>query len=166
MNFSFENFSISSVPQDNVGGDSFVDKDLHEMRKKIESRKGKQKRLKIIFCGLSIAVVALLASTLYSQYKLHNLTQAESEKGTLPVSLQTGEDVIKALSRHILLPKDTPQIAEIKDASKLRETQSFFKDTQNGDIVALYQTTIFIYRPSLDIVVAAGDVSGVGQINP
>ncbi len=156
---------------------SFESDEVFQMKQKIENRKNKQKRVRMVWGALVIVVILLAASTAYSQYKLYKLTKDEMTVGagttkgeigasSIPSTPKTGEDVIKSLSRHILLPQGNPQIAEVKDATKLRDSQAFFKDTQNGDVVVVYDTSIFIYRPSADIVVAAGDISGVGQVKP
>lgn len=145
---------------------SFAEIEMNSIKQKIEKRKIKQKRLKIIFFALSGVIVLLVCAFGYSQYKLYTLSKAEKATVENVVAPKTGEEVVKALSRHILLPEGTPQIAEVKDVTKLRETQAFFKNAENGDIVVVYETTIFVYRPSKDIVVASGDISGVGQVNP
>lgn len=145
---------------------SFADEHALDLKRKIDARKNKQKRVKMILGSLIGLVLFLAALTAYSQYKLMTLSRDEMGGVTTTSTPKTGEEVIAALSRHILLPTGTPQIAEVQDAARLRDTQAFFKDTQNGDIVVVYETTIFVYRPSQDIVIAAGDISGVGQINP
>ena len=145
--------------------------DVASIKQKIEKRKSKQKRLKIIFATLVGLVVVLASLFVYSQYKLYVLSKEEVSLGgnstkngvTVP---KTPEEIVLALKRHILVPEGTPQIAEVQDVEKLKETQAFFKDTQNGDIVIVYETMIYVYRPSVDIVVAASDISGMGQTNP
>lgn len=150
---------------------SFADEDLSHVKHKIEIRKSKQKKIKIIFGSLIGLVVILIIAVAYSQYKLQMLSQdemyiADRDKGTASASPKTAEEVIKALERHILLPSGNPQIAEIQDVAKLKESQAFFKDAQNGDIVVVYETMIYIYRPSADIVIGASDISGAGQTKP
>ena len=141
--------------------------ELDRIKQKIENRKIKQKRLKIIFGTFTVIIVLLLAIVGYSQYRLYTLSQEEvTATSTTQVAAKTGEEVVKALSRHILVPPGTPQIAEVKDVDRLRDSQAFFKDAENGDIVVVYGTAIILYRPSLDIVIAMGDISGVGQVKP
>jgi hypothetical protein len=161
---TFETSQVSSHAQQN---DSFASDEALAIKQKIHQRKGKQKKLKIIL-GLGVSLIfILMIAVLYSQYKLHLLAEAEKQSEVTKNSIpKTGEEVIKALTRHILVPQGVPQIAEVKDASKLRETQAFFKDVEAGDVVVVYDTTIFVYRPSKDIVVASGDISGTGQLKP
>ena len=143
---------------------SLADEHALHIKQKIEARKNKQKKIKLLLGGLILIIILLSTLTAYSQYKLYILSK--DEIGATSNIPKTGEEVVTALGRHILLPSGTPQIAEVQDASRLRDTQAFFKDAQNGDIVVVYETTIFVYRPSVDIVVAAGDISGAGQIKP
>lgn len=145
---------------------SLPDEHALQIKQKIDARKNKQKKVKLILAGLVALIIFLSALTAYSQYKLHILTKEEAGLTNASSTPQTGEEVLGALGRHILLPSGTPQIAEVQDAARLRETQAFFKDAQNGDIVVVYETTIFLYRPSQDIVIAAGDISGAGQVAP
>jgi hypothetical protein len=149
--------------------------EIANLKQKIEKRKEKQKKVKSLFIALILLVVVLGVLFGYSQYKLYLLSKAEvlvtsqGETATSSSALlkpKTGEEVIASLKRHILVPSGNPQIAEVQDVAKLKETQAFFKDAENGDIVLVYETMIFIYRPSSDIVIAASDISGVGQKKP
>lgn len=147
---------------------SFASQEVENIKQKIEKRKAKQRRLKVLVISVASIIGLLLSFALYSQYKLYKLTKAETvvakEEAIKPP--KTADEVIKALKRHILTPEGAPQIAEVKDSQHLRETQAFFKDVLNGDIVIVYPTTIFVYRPSLDVVVASGDISGQDQVKP
>lgn len=145
----------------------FAQSEVDRIKQKIEKRKARQKRIVALFSLLALVIVILIIVVGYSQYRLYKLSQEETviTDGTR-VTANTGEEVVKALSRHILVPQGKPQIAEVKDVTKLRNSQAFFKDAENGDIVVVYGTTIILYRPSLDIVVAMGDLSGVGQVKP
>ena len=176
---TFEKAKQEYVHQDSMIGDSstFANEEAHHIKQKIEKRKQKQQKVRMLIGGGILFLLAALIFAGYSQYKLYVLTKDEtfvrdtpstsattfSSTGTTP---KTGEDIIVSLKKHILVPEGNPQIAEIQDVMKLKETQPFFKDAKNGDIVIVYQTTIFIYRPSADIVVASGDISGVGQVKP
>lgn len=155
---------------------SHIEDDMDAMKHKIEKRKQKQKRQKTVFFTL-IALAGLFAVLFgYSQYKLYVLSQEEvantlttNNSVTSVVTINassTPDQVIKALGRHILLPAGNPQIAQIQDVTKLKDTQAFFKDAENGDIVVVYETMIYVYRPSKDVLVATSDISGVGQTKP
>lgn len=125
-------------------------------------KKAKQKRVKKIVLSLIVISIFFFITTIYSQYKVYKLSKFENAKSDL---LKGGtpnnpQQIIEAVSRHILLPTSTPQIAAVQDANKLSNSQAFFKDALNGDVVLVYETTIIIYRPSKDIVVAVGDIGG------
>lgn len=145
---------------------SFARGEMEKIKHKLEIRKKKQKRLKIIFLSLGSLITLLIIFVVYSQYKLYTLSRDEKIVPTAVTTATTGADVIKLLARHVLLPEGEPQIAEVKDVEKLRDTQAFFKNAENGDLIILYPTTIFIYRPAKDIVVSSGDISGLGQTKP
>lgn len=132
--------------------------------KNIQTKKTKQKRLKkVIFSLLSISIFFFL-TTAYSQYQVHILKKlAAAEELAHPEIPTTPNQIVEAVSRHILLPDTVPQIASIQDAKKLSTTQAFFKDAINGDVVLVYETAIIIYRPAQDILVAVGDVLGTSK---
>ena len=169
---TFEKTQQERVIEQEARGESslsFAQEEAILLKKKVEKRKLQQKKLKRVLFGLSCAIAVLLILVAYSQYKIYTLSQEEKSavaSSTGMITAKTGEEVIKALTRHILLPDGVPQIAEIQDVTKLKESQAFFKDARNGDIVVVYNTTIILYRPSKDIVIGMGDISGVGQQKP
>lgn len=68
--------------------------------------------------------------------------------------------VMAEVSKHYLLPtNETPALATVTDTSKL--TSPFFKKSQNGDKVLIYQTNqiAIIYRPKIDRIIAVGPVN-------
>lgn len=156
-------------------GGSLAHDDVASLKHKIEKRKNKQRKVFVVVGGLALLVLVLALFSGYSWYKLQLLAKQEvtgapsqsgAAEGFVPSTPKTGEEIIRALGEHILLPSGNPQIAEVQDVAKLKATQAFFRDAENGDIVVVYETMIFIYRPSADIVVAASDISGVGQTKP
>jgi hypothetical protein len=146
----------------------FANEEALFLKQKIEKRKAKERKRKLHFSSLAIVIVFLIIFLGYSQYRLSILAkdEANSSSGTSVTNAKTGEEVVKALSRHILLPEGKPQIAEIQDVSKLQSTQAFFKNAHNGDIVVVYDSTIIIYRPEKDIIIGMGDMTGAGQVKP
>ncbi|MCF7843741.1 hypothetical protein K9M47_02485 [Candidatus Gracilibacteria bacterium] len=125
----------------------------------VVNKKNKQRRVKRIILSLFIISLFFIVTTIYSQYQVYSLKKLGIIK-VLPASgvPSTTEQIIKAVSRHILLPDTIPQVAAVQDAKKLSTSQTFFKDAINGDVVLVYKTVIIIYRPSQDIVVAMGDI--------
>jgi predicted MPP superfamily phosphohydrolase len=140
---------------------NFARNEMEKIKHKLDAKK--------IFGTLLGIIVLLVIFAGYSQYKLRSLSLAEKNTDAgMPVitASTTPQDIINILGKHILLPEGDPQIAEVRDIEKLRDQQAFFKNAENGDIIVLYATTIFIYRPSKDIIVASGDVTGLGQTKP
>ncbi len=146
-----------------------IDKKSEHEHKHVDTshiKKAKQKRVKNIVLSLIVISFFFFITTIYSQYKVYQLSKIENAKadllkGEIPNNPQ---QIIEAVSRHILLPKSTPQVAAVQDANKLVTSQPFFKDTLNGDVVLVYENTIVIYRPSKDIIVAVGDIgSGIAK---
>jgi hypothetical protein len=131
------------------------------IKERIEKRKLKQRKLKIVIGSLLSLVVIFASIAFYSQYKLRTLTQEELGVDVRASTPRTGEEIIQALSRHVLLPEGVPQIAEVQDVARLKTSQAFFENAENGDVVIVYDATIFLYRPSKDIVIATGDISSL-----
>lgn len=128
--------------------------------KQLQVKKSKQKRLVRIIVSLLGFSIFFLLTTLYSQYEVYVLKKlAASNELIHPEIPTTPNQVLEAVARHMILPDTVPQIATVQDAKKLAITQDFFKDTVNGDVVLVYETTIIVYRPSQDILVAVGNVS-------
>jgi hypothetical protein len=154
----------SQVQHIEENANSFISEEAQLIRQRIERRKLKQRKLKLILRILLSLVVIFGTIAAYSQYKLQTLTEDELLVDT-PKEKQprTGEEIVKALGRHVLLPDGSPQIAEVQDAARLKMTQAFFEKAENGDVVVVYDSVIFLYRPSKDIVIASGDISGLGQ---
>jgi hypothetical protein len=124
-------------------------------------KKQKQRRARQLVNMLLIAVVVLGLATIYSQYRIYVLTSlVQVQVKTNPEVPQTTEQVLAAVKRHIVLPDGTPQVATVKDPTKLAGTQPFFKNVAAGDIVIVYDQAIYLYRPLSDIIVAVGDLSG------
>lgn len=145
---------------------SFARDEMEKIKRKLEVRKKKQKRLKMLFGSLGGIILLLIVFVVYSQYKLYRLSRDEKIVPSEITTATTPAEIIQMLGKHVLLPQGDPQIAEVKDVEKLRDTQAFFKNAENGDLIILYPTTIYIYRPSKDIVVSTGDISGLGQTKP
>ncbi len=121
----------------------------------------RHKRLKKIILSLFSVSIFFFLTTLYSQYQVYVLKKLDMAHGVSQEDIATTPNqIVEAVSRHILLPDTTPQIAAVQDAQKLSTSQVFFKDAVNGDVVLVYETLIIVYRPSQDIVVAVGDISG------
>ncbi len=102
-----------------------------------------------------IALVALLA-LLPSIYFYHASRRAEQKvSDSTNSNIQTTADVVKRISRHILLPSgEQPTVATVSDASKVR-SQAFFANAASGDKVLIYAQAkkAYLYRPSIDRII-------------
>jgi hypothetical protein len=69
------------------------------------------------------------------------------------------DKTVRAVSKHILLPNEKPSLATVKDPSQVKE--AFLKQAKTGDKVLVYSEAgkIIIYRPSLNRIVAVGNVT-------
>lgn len=154
----------TEVNQISQGINTFVSEEALLIKRRIENKKLKQRKLKIIIGSLFLLVVVFGSVAAYSQYKLQTLTQDELLVD-IPKEKQprTGEEILKALGRHVVLPEGVPQIAEVQDAARLKTTQAFFENSENGDVVVVYDSRIYLYRPAQDIVVGSGDITGRAQ---
>lgn len=154
----------TEVNQISQGINTFVSEEALLIKRRIENKKLKQRKLKIIIGSLFLLVVVFGFVAAYSQYKLQTLTQDELLVD-IPKEKQprTGEEILKALGRHVVLPEGVPQIAEVQDAARLKTTQAFFENSENGDVVVVYDSRIYLYRPAQDIVVGSGDITGRAQ---
>lgn len=148
MNYNIETGTVQNVETD----------------KRSEEKKTRQKRLKKIVLSLLGIALFFFLTTVYSQYQVYILKKLESSNAIahpdIPV---TPNQIVEAVAKHIILPDTAPQIASIQDAKKLSTSQAFFKDAVNGDVVLVYQTMIVIYRPTQDVLIAVGDISGASK---
>ena len=127
-------------------------------------RKQKQRKLKRIILGLFSVSIFFIIVTIYSQYEVYVLKKLVASNDIASSEIPTTPNqIIEAVSRHIVLPDTVPQIAAVQDAKKLSTSQTFFENAENGDVVLVYESTIFLYRPSKDILIAIGDITNSGK---
>ena len=68
----------------------------------------------------------------------------------------------KALDGKLITDKTaTPQASVVTDAEKVKNSNEFYKDVQNNDVIANFSNPdlIIIYRPSSDSIIRSGQVS-------
>ncbi len=103
--------------------------------------------------AIALVALALVAGLATAGYAMKHQNSGSSTSNNVNV-------VIAEVSKHYLLPaNETPALATVTDTSKL--TSPFFKKSQNGDKVLIYQTNqvAIIYRPKIDRIIAVGPVS-------
>lgn len=113
----------------------------------------------LVVAGFAV-VVLLLVSSMQDRNKLR--TQVSKLSGSPAVSgaQQIGE-LTKQIGASFQLPAgETPTLATVSDASKVR-SQAFFKDSQNGDKVLLYSKAgeAILYRPSTKKIISVAPVN-------
>ena len=149
------------VEQSKVEERAIVTDEEKEQIRTTNLKKGRQKRVRRIvtlFFGLSIF---FFITTVYFGYETYRLTKAGAVNMKVKQGIPTTPvEIINAVSRHMMLPDSSPQIATVQDAKKLSTSQTFFKNAENGDVVIVFDTMIIVYRPALDIIVAVGDITG------
>ncbi|HEX8182576.1 MAG TPA: hypothetical protein VF575_03160 [Candidatus Saccharimonadales bacterium] len=102
--------------------------------------------------ALQLLVIGLLIA-LPSYYFYNQGKKVESQTNSpAQNNLQTTAEVVKQVSKHILLPSgEQPTVATVSDASKVRN-QAFFTNAASGDKVLVYAQAkkAYLYRPSID----------------
>jgi len=101
-------------------------------------------------------VIAFIIGLLPSIFFYHQ-AQTAQQNSTHPVAanLQSTNDIVNAVSRHIVLPSgEQPTVATVSDASKVHN-QAFFEHAANSDKVLIYAQAkkAYLYRPSIDRVI-------------
>jgi hypothetical protein len=109
-----------------------------------------------------VAAIALLPSLYF-----HHQSQTSNDALGVPSSanLQTTADVVKRVSRHILLPSgEQPTVATVTDASKVHN-QAFFANAASGDKVLVYANAkkAYLYRPSIDRIIEVAPLAPNSQ---
>lgn len=115
-------------------------------------------KITIFIVSILLFVVALsLAIYFYNQYRS---TQKLLKDPTL-VAQEEIKTVIKEVGKLIELPKnEQPTLATVSDKTKL-ESQSFFKNAENGDKVLLYTNAkkAILYRPSINKIIEVSSIN-------
>ena len=99
--------------------------------------------------------ILTLAGLVYSQYQLYLLKNPTYQQQVAQEQIQA---IIDKVGKLMILPKDTPQVLVLQDVEKIKTSQPFFKDAENGDQVLVYPTTAVIYSPSKNKIVNVGPV--------
>lgn len=70
------------------------------------------------------------------------------------------------LKKHMVLPKEEPIIASVKDVEKLKKEQPFYRNAINGDKVFIWTDKAVIYRPEEDRIIDFGIIIPKKSISP
>lgn len=116
---------------------------------------GKKKKV-IIGVIITVVILALAGFIVWQQLQIRTL------KDPTAAAAQAQEDA-KTLSAKVgklmQLPDETPTVATVQDASKLKG-QDFFKDAKNGDKVLIFTSAkkAVIYRESDNKIINSGPI--------
>ena len=106
----------------------------------------KTDNLKVLLAVLGILVLGLAGTTLTFYKKAKSLKTNPQQ-----VAQEENKKIIDAVGKLVLLPEgETPTIATVTDASKLKSQQAFFTRAEEGDKVLIYTSALkaLMYRPS------------------
>jgi hypothetical protein len=116
-----------------------------------------------IYFGIIGIVILFFGGFYYVKYQ-----SAQKEIQTIKTNSNTIQKAAAAQTQELIdkvgklmeLPKETPTVAVIVDASKLKN-QPFFANGKNGDKILIYTTTgkAILYRESLNKIVDVAPVS-------
>ncbi len=106
------------------------------------------------------------AGWFFNQYQnLKTQMNGLEEHATVNEETGTGVSLIDKINQHILLPHgEAPEITTIANAETLKQQESFFEYSQNGDALVKFKNLEIIYNPIADVIVNArsrGTVAGV-----
>lgn len=73
--------------------------------------------------------------------------------GVTQVSPDDPKLVVERVGKHLLLPKEEPQVVTVTNVEILKREQPFFTLAQNGDKLLVYASKVVLYRPTEDKVV-------------
>jgi len=124
------------------------------------SKPGRWKNLLGVVLILAMGAGAVWAWQHYGLKASANGTDEVRVDAPATTELST-EQLLAKVGTHIVLPVgETPTIASVVDADKLKQEQAFYRDVQNGDFVLIYPQAqkAFIYRDSTDVLVNVGPV--------
>ena len=119
----------------------------------------------IVFVLLFVLAVAAAAFS-FTQYQKSASELKKLKENPRTVATEEAKKLVEDVSKLVALPeKETPTVATVTDASKLKD-QPFFARSQNGDKVLIYTEAkkAYLYRPSINKVIEVAPVNiGTGS---
>lgn len=110
------------------------------------------------------AIIILVGAGVFTVVKYQE-SQKEVERlsdNSIAVGEKEFESILEMVGKHIVLPEgENPTIATVSDVDKLKETQPFFNNAENGYRVLVYQEAkkAYLYDPKEDKIVDVGTVN-------
>lgn len=118
----------------------------------------------LLVATILVVVAVGIAGYFYYQYQQ---SQSLLQNPSLAAQIQT-QQLVTMVGKLIQLPvNETPTIATVSDASKLK-SQAFFQNAKNGDKVLIYTGAkeAILYRPSANKIIAVAPVNLGSQTTP
>ncbi|MEI6850336.1 MAG: hypothetical protein WCK26_00020 [Candidatus Saccharibacteria bacterium] len=117
-----------------------------------EHRKGKKKSYHkvVLLIIVSLVVIFCVAGMIFFYNKYQDL-----KNNPELVAKQQNELVVNEIGQLMVLPNgEEPTVATVTDSTKL-SSQTFFKDSKNGDKVVAYTVAkkVILYRPSVKKII-------------
>ncbi len=105
------------------------------------------------FALVLIVIVVPLSSAFYFHWFNIGLSKQEIQQRQIA-------SVVSSIGKLMIVPKGTPVLATVKDVSKLKKQQTFFRNAQNGDNLVIFPQSgrAVIYSPSRNLIVNVGPV--------
>lgn len=123
------------------------------------SQPNNQKLIYVAFIVVLLIMLGVIFNLAHSKNDNASSSSSKSNQESIKLSEQIG--------RYVQLPSgDTPILATVKDANKLKsQSPVFFKYVQNGDKILLYRKSseAIVYRPSTKKVIVIAPFSENGS---
>lgn len=134
--------------------DSGSAKGTNKFEKKKRGGKGK-------LLAITLIILGLIAGLTYFAYQ-YNEAKLDIERLSNPeeASQEEAERLSQEVGEKIQLPKETPTVATVVDAAKLKD-QPFFANAKNNDKVLIYTSAkkAVLYRPSTKKVIEVAPIN-------
>ena len=123
--------------------------------------------LKKKFVLIAIPLILILVSPpLYYFYREYNKMYDEYQKTKLQINKSSSvlgsniQSVIDKVNKLIELPEETPTVANVTDAARLKN-QPFFAKAKNGDTVLIFPKAkkAIIYREAINKIIEVGAIN-------
>lgn len=135
------------------------------MAKASEAGEGKSRRVGRPSGGRLLTALVILALVAGAGFFAWKYNEAKEDVDRLSNPQESAKaanaELIAKVSSHTEVPKnETPTVATVSDASKLK-SQAFFAKAQNGDKVLIYTQAkrAVLYRPSTDKIIEIAPVN-------
>lgn len=113
----------------------------------------------IKFAVVLVLLFVSIGMTVFFYLKMQNLKNP-GNMDTSSISINDIDSIITRVKKHMMLPAETPTIAEIKNVEQLVVDQPFYEGSVNGDILLVFKDSSkgIIYSPSKDLIINAGPI--------